>query len=482
MAGYSGPKTFGIELECIAVYPRGLFDKGDDYSDVITALSLGCIPKDIRSTGHESLDDDESISGHEGDYGVWSFKDEGGLELSVTEQKALATTYNDWGIDDNYEILPLEVASRILEFSDPTWQTEIATVISVFDDLRKAGVTFVTNSTTGFHIHIGFGAGNGTPLIPLRTVKGVMEICTGFEDRLDALYSTNRINENSAVAGQHFNAPLAWHFQHNKLTDFGPNVFHWLTTIEEASSFQQLGALFRNEVLNDRKDVYMTNAHFSTLNVDNLFESEESGCPPTGTIEFRQHGGTLNLEALVSHVLLKQALVSFCHSSTDKEFLQLFTQISNPTFRLSDLISAIGGCQELIEYHQERRSYSMKQARAQEYKDALADLKNGEFKGLVALQAQAFVEDYERSNWAAVSNKIHSKHQAGAYGLNQTRRNFDVAGEWDAFIWGQCDVGFDTAEYTCMARTMVFQQLNGDDIEFDCTASMFEGDQMMYDD
>jgi hypothetical protein len=185
---------------------------------------------------------------------------------------------------------------------------------------------------------------------------------------------------------------------------------------------------------------------------------------------------------MAPHVLLKQALVSFCHSSTDKEFLQLFTQISNPTFRLSDLISAIGGCQELIEYHQERRSYSTEQARAQEYKDTLADLKNGEFKGLVALQAQAFVEDYERSNWAAVSDRIHFKHQAGAYGLNQTRRNFDVAGEWDAFIWGQCDVGFDTAEYTCMARTMVFQQLNGDDIEFDCTASMFEGDQTMYDD
>jgi hypothetical protein len=201
----------------------------------------------------------------------------------------------------------------------------------------------------------------------------------------------------------------------------------------------------------------MTNAHFGTLNVDNLFESaHDSSGPPTGTIEFRQHGGALNLGAIVSHVLLKQALVSFCHSSTDKEFLQLFTPISDPTFRLSDLISAIGGCQELIEYHQERRSYSTEQAEAQEYKDTLADLKNGEFKGLIALQAQAFVEDYERSNWGAVSNRIHSKHQAGAYGLNQIR-NFDVAGEWDAFIWGNCDVGLHTAEYACRARTMVFQ-------------------------
>jgi hypothetical protein len=482
MASYSGPKTFGIELEYIAVYPVGLFDKGDDHFDVITALSLGCIAKGIKSTGHASLDDDESINGEDGDYTVWSFVDEGGLELSATEKKALGSTDNEWGMDENYEIISLEVASRMLHFEDPNWQTEIETVLSVFDDLRDAGVTFITNSTTGFHIHVGFGAGNGTPLMPLRTVKGVMEICTGFEDRLDALYSTDRINEKAAIAGQHFNAPLAWHFQHNKLTDFRPNVFHWLTSIEEASSFQQLGAFFRNIAPSDDKDkTFMTNAHFSTLNVDNLFESaHDSSSPPTVTIEFRQHGGTLNFEAIVSHVLLKQALVSFCHSSIDKEFLQLFTQISNPTFRLSDLISAIGGSQQLLEYHEERRSYSVERAKAQEYEDTLADIKNGEFEGVIALQAQAFVEHHERSNWAAVSNRIHSKHQVGAYGQNQTR-TFDVAGEWDAFIWGNCDVGLATAEYAWRARTMVFQQLNGDDIEFDCNESIFEGDQMMCD-
>jgi hypothetical protein len=248
MASYSGPKTFGIELECIAVYPLGLFDKDDDHFDVITALSFGCIAKDIRSTGHASLDDDESINGQAGDYSVWSFMDEGGLELSATEKKALGSTDNDWVMDENYEIIYLEVASCMLHLSDPNWQTEIETVLSVFDDLHNASVTFVINSTTGSHIHVGFGAGNGTPLIPLRTVKGVMEICTGSQDRLDALYSIDRIIEKAAIAGQHFNAPLAWHFQHNKLTNFGPNVFHWLTSIEEASSFQQLGAFFRNEV------------------------------------------------------------------------------------------------------------------------------------------------------------------------------------------------------------------------------------------
>jgi hypothetical protein len=65
MASYNGPKTFGIELECITVYPLGPFDKGDDHFDVITALSLGDIAKGIRSTGHAFLDDDESINGQD---------------------------------------------------------------------------------------------------------------------------------------------------------------------------------------------------------------------------------------------------------------------------------------------------------------------------------------------------------------------------------------------------------------------------------
>ena len=197
-------------------------------------------------------------------------------------------------------------------------------------------------------------------------------------------------------------------------------------------------------------------------------EEEFKGVAPIGTIEFRQHGGTLDFEAIVSHILLKQALVSFCHTSTDKEFLQLFAHISSPTFRLSDLIGAIGGCRELLEYHEERRSYAKAQAKEEEYKDAVVTLNNGRFDSspLVKLGAQAFIEDADRNNWTAVSNKIHAKHQAGAYAQMQTR-DFDITGQWDNFVWFNAGE-MSSDELTTRARVMVFQQLNGDDIEFDC--------------
>jgi hypothetical protein len=493
----TGRMTFGVELECIAVYPKGLFanDKGNHHGDAMAALSLGCLAKGVQSTGHEHVDDDDEGYVPDCPYSCWNFQDEGGLELSAKELETLGSNAGD-----EFTIQPLEVSSRRLNFNEDDWQQEIKIVLSVFDDLQARGVRFVTNSTTGFHLHVGFS----DEVMPLRTAKNVLELCTGFEDRFDALYSTSRIDENAAnnvPAGHHFNAGVAWHFQSNKMTDFGPNVFHWLASIEEASSFEELGNFFRNHFPGDMAEVNrrsrsdpltttqvrQTNSHYSTLNLDNLYmppkgcEDEFNTVAPIGTIEFHQHGGTLDLGMIVSHVMLKQALVSFCHTSTDKDFLQLFAHISNPTFRLSDLIRAIGGCRQLLEYHEEQHSYAKVQAKEEEYTSTMKDLKNGEFDSfpLLKLGAQAFIENAERSNWTAVSSRIHAKHQGGAYPQTQTR-DFDIAGQWENFVWFNCDK-MDWGELATQARVMVFQQLNGDDMEFDCGPEMFSSNEGMED-
>jgi hypothetical protein len=320
--------TFGIELECIAVYPKGLFanDKGSHHGDAMAALSLGCLAKGIQSTGHEHLDDeDEGLAPYDGAYSHWNFQDEGGLRLSAKEFEMLGPN-----AEDEFTIQSIEVASQRMSFHGDNWQREISIVLSIFSDLHDRDVRFITNSTTGFHIYVRFG----NDIMPLRTAKNVLELCTGFEDRFDALYSTSRIDENAAtnvLPGHPFNAGLAWHFQINEMTDFGPNVFNWLASIEESSSFEELGNFFRNNFPGNVAG--KTNAHYSTLNLDNLYmppkgcEEEFGGVAPIGTIEFRQHGGTLDFEAIVSHVLLKQALVSFCHTCADKDFLQLFAHI-----------------------------------------------------------------------------------------------------------------------------------------------------------
>lgn len=364
----------------------------------------------MSTSGHEDIEDEEEWHlNAEPSYSKWCFKDEGGLKLSAEEREALPADLID------YMIQPLEVSSRLMSFEGDDWQAEIAAVLSAFQGLRDRGVRFITSATTGFHIHIGFGS----EIMPLRTAKSILQLCTAFEDRIDALYSTSRIDENAAVnasPGRHLNAGLAWHFQNNEKIDFGPNIFHWLTSIEEASSFEALGEFFRNYRPNRERK---TTAHYSTLNLDNLYAAPhaDEDADPIGTIEFRQHGGTLDFEAIVSHILLKQALVSFCHTSTDKDFLQLFAHVSNPTFRLSDLVRSIGGSKELLRYHEERRPYATVQAKHFDYQRTTDGLKNckSDHCPLVKLEAQALAEDHERNNWPAASSKIHAKHQADAY-------------------------------------------------------------------
>lgn len=89
------------------------------------------------------------------------------------------------------------------------------------------------------------------------------------------------------------------------------------------------------------------------------------------------------------------------------------------------------------------------------------------------------MEDHERNNWTAVANKIQAKHQAGAYAQVKTR-GFNITGEWDKFVWYNSDE-IPGEQLAMLARIMVFQQLNGDDMEFDRTPEMTNADEAMED-
>lgn len=103
----------GIELECTAIYPMELFegDTRNAQGDVISALSLACMDRSIKSTNHESLDDDDEVLNIDTpSYSKWNFKDEGGLHLSKQEREALPADLID------HMIQPPELSSRHFSF------------------------------------------------------------------------------------------------------------------------------------------------------------------------------------------------------------------------------------------------------------------------------------------------------------------------------------------------------------------------------
>jgi hypothetical protein len=440
----SNSMTFGIELEFIVVAPNNYFQP----EDAIAAIYRALVAAGIDSTGHERYDEDADIFGSGPEFSQWVVQSEGGLFLSDTE----AADINLFETRTH----GVEISSRKFSFAED-WKAELETVLGVLYSFSQSGCKLITDATTGFHIHVGFGH----EIVPLCTAKSVLQFCTAFEDRLDALYATDRIDvdcEESVNNGAHFNAGLAWHFQNNKATDFGPNVFHWLASIEEVSSHKQLSAFFKNTY--PFEDEFVVSAHWSTVNVDNLYSNGHSN--PLGTIEFRQHHGTLVLREIMAHIELKRTIVTYCHFASDLEFLQLCSQVSNPDFKLRSLCIAIGARTELVELYDSVYSSATEHAQTAEYHTALAKLAAVKEDELGDLELQSFVESYHRSNWTAVMTKIQNKKLKGTY-ADMTTAPFDVASNYHGFMQMNFHFFPDPQELSRLARTMVFQQLNGSD-------------------
>lgn len=454
--------TFGIELEFIAVFPREFFldfiEEGDN-PDAVTGISRALSADGIPSTGHESLEDDEEINSNAESYSMWNVAEEGGLRLSDSERIA-------WRLEvasTECRIESVEVSSRKLRISED-WQSEVARVLQNLKDLADAGCRFITNASTGLHVHIALG----DQRMPLRTVKNVLQLCTAFERRLDNLYPTNRIDPDNAYkrsAPSHFNANLSWHFGSNKHTNFARNICHWLSAIEECSTYEELGKFFKNDLVNvnsnGEANVHHTNFHFSTLNLENLYSNHtDDEAEPTGTIEFRQHDGTLDFKEISAHVLFKALLVSFCHTTSDIDFLKLCSQASNPEFQLFDFFAAIGMNGELLDHYKQRFSAENVDRKNAEFMQNIAKLQDEDSVfDLEVLQAQSEAEKHTRNTPIAVAQKIEEKANMGAYpDLNM--RPFDIEGEYMKFVHLNGPAIQDAEKLSNLARTMVFQQLN----------------------
>jgi len=434
--------TFGIELEIIVVSPKNYFKP----EDAIVAISRALVAAGIDSTGHERFDEDAEIFNSKPEFSQWVVQFEGDLFLSETEEAMINVFHT--------RTQGVEISSRKFNFAED-WKAELETVFKVLYRFSQSGCKLITNATTGFHIHVGFGNEN----VEFRTAKSVLQLCTAFEDRLDALYATDRIDvdcEASAENGAHFNAGLAWHFQNNKATSFGPNVFHWLASIEEVSSHKELGAFFKNECPFD--DEIMTTGHFSTVNIDNTYSDGHRNF--MGTIEFRQHHGTLVLSEVMAHIELKRTIVTYCHCASDLEFLQLFSQVSIPNFTIRSLCQAIGTRREQIELYDDAFSVATEHAQAAKYHDAWAKLEDGKQDELGDLELRSFIESFHRSNRTAVLTKTQNKRDKGTY-ADLTTADFDVASSYHNFVMMNSAAFPDHQQLSTLARTMVSQQLNG---------------------
>jgi hypothetical protein len=323
--------TFGIELEFMAIC------KGD--LDVGEGIYKRLLEAGIPATGWEPLDDDINDDASFPSYSRWRVADDY-VDLSRDEKALLPP---DWKVET------VELASRKFRFFS-NWQDGIAKVLEIIRRMEHPGLRFITNYTTGFHVHVGFDSF----VVPLRTAKNVFQLLTAFERQVDEIHLPERTKIPEKIDSAHNYFPPSFFHMADPEAD-GETLLRdvplveRLADIEAVQSYKDLGVMF--EVDFPAENCH-TSGHNSSINFDNLYtDSESNRHTLTGTIEFRQHSGTLDLSTVKAWILLTCTIVQYAGSAPIDEFLHLLLQSVEKGLTFSQLLGAIRCPIEVREFY-----------------------------------------------------------------------------------------------------------------------------------
>lgn len=228
--------TFGIELEFICLRPKTDFDTNPYESEdngIGPLIYRTLINQGIPATGWE---DDDSIDIQWSSHSRWRVETDE-LTLSKKEQERLP---DDWTSE------AVELSSRKMHFFSDNWRSEVAAVLRVLRQVESSGCRFITNKSTGFHVHVG----NNSQRIGLPVAKNVFQLVTAFERLFDELHTVPRIAIPVPRPHAHcYYPPSFFHtygqaYDEQKDTRSSP-MFDRLANVKAVRSYQELGALFR---------------------------------------------------------------------------------------------------------------------------------------------------------------------------------------------------------------------------------------------
>lgn len=181
----------------------------------------------------------------------------------------------------------------------------------------KTHFTAVVNDSCGLHVHVG----NCHEGYPLRTLKNFAMLITSFERQFSSLHPFDRINN-------HFVRPVG--------ESFPPMMSVWdkLLVIESCRTVEQIIQKFNYE--NNKWTAY----GFPTLLN-----------PCLRTIEFRQHSGTLDKDAITHWANLSINLINLAHSASHSGFYNIIkAHALDENYNIINLLNDLK-LPELAEYY-----------------------------------------------------------------------------------------------------------------------------------
>ncbi|KAK0278530.1 hypothetical protein LTR35_009269 [Friedmanniomyces endolithicus] len=258
---------------------------------------------------------------------------------------------------DSYTSESVELASRRFDFFHDDWRGEIKRVLDALRQLEQSpGARFFTNASTGLHVHVA----DHDRGLPLRAAKNLLQLATAFERCLDALHATNRIayprvfsHDGGNSIGDFWCAPLSWFHRSNGQTSADSNLYDWLAAIEDQPSLPALntGICGLTDEIAEAGGLFHRTAygHNSAYNLDNLYP-HFAGERYTGTLEFRQHAGTMDFLEVVQWIVLTTSLVRYCAAVDPVPFLTLCAYGVDSRVGLRGLLTAIQCPADTVSY------------------------------------------------------------------------------------------------------------------------------------
>lgn len=343
--------TLGVELEFVLIGDKSeiqhlLGRSADSTDDGDSALKL--VANALSEDGTVLVHNPEDIVGdlfcpelkkNEEAYSKWTISNDITVMLTRGEWRHLPETYIQESV---------ELRSRIFNLAHDDAKGEIAHVLSILHAKLNTNITTIrllTNNTCGFHIHVGKSP-DGTRTFPLRTLKSLYQLATGFERAIDALHSADRITSarQELTIPATCIAPPSARFLNDAdkraLRDAGP--LDWCAYVERALQHElDVGA--RLTAWNKHIAYNLNNTTVSETLWGRVRAGMRRSPYKKWTVEFRQHRGTLDAGEVGAWMDVVVAMVGFAERC-EPELLQdlLVAHVRDPEFGPGEFLRTVG--------------------------------------------------------------------------------------------------------------------------------------------
>ncbi|MCJ1335312.1 hypothetical protein MMC09_000580 [Bachmanniomyces sp. S44760] len=288
--------TFGVEIEFAVRFTtevgKRLYKQHPDALSPGTAV-YKYIASQLRNAGIPAVD-------------RWEKQRVGGMlsydRWYVDYDSTIDVSAEDYGEPKDFdgEYRGIELQSRILPATREGFD-EVRRVMHVLRDLEdnKGLLHFRVNDSTGLHVHVG----NRSEGFTVSTMKKFANFMLGFEHIITSVHNDSRLMNKSC------RNPSEGHIMESM-----PSTWQRIAMVEDIGDDLRVDGPNFVRLMNEsdgKPDAYNFTRLLST--------------GPMKTIEFRQHAGVLDAEAMVAWAEFATGAVEFCHYRTASYVLLLIS-------------------------------------------------------------------------------------------------------------------------------------------------------------